>query len=97
GSQRVALRASGVMTYLLGDHLGSTAITTDATGAMTSELRYRAFGDTRYSTGTLPTKYRFTPLACPTLPNFFPLPIHVAARRGTLLQNAPQTPACRGR
>ncbi len=40
--------------------VGSTAITTDASGVLTSELRYRAFGDTRYTSGTIPTRYRFT-------------------------------------
>ena len=40
--------------------MGSTSITTDASGTVTSELRYRAFGVTRYTSGTLPTKYRFT-------------------------------------
>src|SRR6266545_737026 len=36
------------------------AITTDARGVLTSELRYRAFGDTRYTSGTIPTRFRFT-------------------------------------
>jgi RHS repeat-associated protein len=60
GGQRVAMRDSGVLTYFLGDHLGSTSITTNASGAFTSELRYKAFGDTRYTSGGIPTRYRFT-------------------------------------
>jgi len=42
------------------DHLGSTAITADANGVKYSELRYRAYGETRYTDGTTPTTYRFT-------------------------------------
>jgi RHS repeat-associated protein len=44
----------------MGDHLGSTSITTNASGVFTSELRYRTFGDTRYTSGGIPTRYRFT-------------------------------------
>ena len=48
--------------YVLGDHLGSTAITVDSSGAKASELRYKPYGETRYSglpAGT-GTDYRFT-------------------------------------
>jgi RHS repeat-associated protein len=54
------MRDNTGLTYLLGDHLGSTSITTNTSGAFTSELRYRAFGDTRYTSGGIPTRYRFT-------------------------------------
>jgi RHS repeat-associated protein len=40
--------------------LGSTTITTWPGGAKKAELRYRAFGETRYTSGTMPTSYRFT-------------------------------------
>ena len=59
GSQRVAMRDSTGLTYILGDHLGSTSITTNASGVFTSELRYRTFGDTRYTSGGIRT-YRQT-------------------------------------
>jgi hypothetical protein len=35
--------------YLLGDHLGSTSLTTDTSGAKVLELRYNAWGEIRYS------------------------------------------------
>ena len=35
--------------YFLGDHLGSTSITTDADGAKVSEMRYKPWGEVRYS------------------------------------------------
>jgi len=60
GSQRIALRTNGILNYLLGDHLGSTSLTTDANGAVISEMRYKAWGETRYASGTTPTKYTYT-------------------------------------
>jgi RHS repeat-associated protein len=36
-------------THRLGDHLGSSSITTDFTGAKISEMRYKAWGEVRYS------------------------------------------------
>jgi hypothetical protein len=54
--------------HLLTDHLGSTSLTTDSSGARISELRYTPFGEIRYSwTANLsttppytPTRYTFT-------------------------------------
>jgi len=46
--------------WLLGDHLGSTSMVTDASGGMVSEVRYSAFGETRYQNGTLTTDYLYT-------------------------------------
>jgi RHS repeat-associated protein len=48
------------MNYLLGDHLGSTSLVTDATGHNSIETRYKAWGETRYASGTTPTKYQYT-------------------------------------
>jgi RHS repeat-associated protein len=45
--------------WLLGDHLGSTSYTLNGT-TESGELRYRAFGVTRFSSGTTPTSYRYT-------------------------------------
>ena len=42
GDQRIALRKNGTLSYLLGDHLGSTSIITDDNGNKISELKYRA-------------------------------------------------------
>ncbi|MBI3151966.1 MAG: RHS repeat-associated core domain-containing protein [Chloroflexi bacterium] len=54
------VRTGSTLTYLLGDHLGSTSLTTDASGNFVSELRYKPWGETRYSSGTTATSYRYT-------------------------------------
>ncbi|MDH7490604.1 MAG: RHS repeat-associated core domain-containing protein [Anaerolineae bacterium] len=46
--------------FLLTDHLGSTARTATSSGTLYGELRYRAWGENRYSWGTTPTTYHFT-------------------------------------
>jgi RHS repeat-associated protein len=58
--QRVALRKAGVLQYVLGDHLGSTSVVLNDDGTVDSEARYYPYGVTRWSSGTLPTDYRFT-------------------------------------
>jgi hypothetical protein len=60
GFQRVALRANGTLNFLLGDHLGSTSLTTDANGQIISELRYTAWGEVRFVSGNTATKYTYT-------------------------------------
>jgi hypothetical protein len=59
GSQRIALRSGGALYWLLNDHLGGTAHTISGT-TETGEVRYRAFGVTRFASGITPTPYRFT-------------------------------------
>jgi len=59
--RRVVLRENTTPYYfLLTDHLTSTALTVRSTGLVTTELRYKAWGENRYSYGTTPTTYRFT-------------------------------------
>jgi len=60
GGTRVAMRVDGALSYLLTDHLGSTAVTTDAAGAQVGELRYLPYGAPRYAWGVTPTERRFT-------------------------------------
>jgi len=73
GSTRVAMRvvdgATNPTYWLLNDQLGSTAITslspdafsgTNASGVKTAELRFKAWGEQRYASGTTPTTYRYT-------------------------------------
>jgi RHS repeat-associated protein len=69
GATRVAMRVGSILRftldrllyYLLSDQLGSTTITADANAAEYSELRYKAWGETRYSSGSpVPTKRQFT-------------------------------------
>jgi hypothetical protein len=60
GTQRIAMRSNGTVFFTLGDHLGSTSLTTFANGTVVSELRYKAWGEVRYASGNPPTKYTFT-------------------------------------
>ncbi|NUQ85522.1 MAG: RHS repeat-associated core domain-containing protein, partial [Anaerolineales bacterium] len=46
---KYAIPRSMSVEYFLGDHLGSTSITTDANGAKVSEMRYKPWGEIRYS------------------------------------------------
>jgi RHS repeat-associated protein len=60
GAQRVAVRVNGTISYILTDHLGSTSVIADAGGAWAGEQRYKAWGEVRYASGTMPTKYTYT-------------------------------------
>jgi hypothetical protein len=60
GSTRVAMKLGSTVYYLLSDHLGSTAVTANSTGGWNGEVRYYAFGGTRYNQDTTPTTYRYT-------------------------------------
>ncbi len=74
GASRIAMRkytipVSMSIEYMLGDHLGSTSMTTDATGVKISEMRYKAWGETRYTWTNAPanpspvyamTRYQYT-------------------------------------
>jgi RHS repeat-associated protein len=63
GGTRVAERSGASLYYLLGDHLGSTALTLDSAGnrlATNTELRYYPYGVARYTAGTTPTSFNFT-------------------------------------
>jgi YD repeat-containing protein len=64
GGQRIALRQNGTLYYLLSDHLGSTTLVTDASGNIVSELRYKPWGETRYNSGSTPTRYQYTGQGC---------------------------------
>ena len=60
GGQRVAMREAETVSFLLGDHLNSTAVTANSSGGEAGKLLYKPWGETRYSSGTTPTSYRFT-------------------------------------
>ncbi len=48
--------AARTLTYLHGDHLGSTSLTTDACGNDLSRQRYKPYGELRWSSGAgIPT------------------------------------------
>jgi RHS repeat-associated protein len=65
GSTRVAQRrvnygSNNGLFWLTGDHLGSTSVTANSSGTKTAELRYKAWGETRYTSGTTLTTIRYT-------------------------------------
>jgi RHS repeat-associated protein len=60
GAQRIAMAEGSTVSYLLGDHLGSTSLTINSSGLRVAELRYKPWGEIRYTAGTTPTQRRFT-------------------------------------
>jgi len=66
GAQRIAMRTqdqtypAGQVYYLFGDHLGSTSLTVSTTGSIVSQLRYKPWGEIRYTSGTAQTDFTFT-------------------------------------
>ena len=60
GSTRLAVRTDGTLRFLLGDHLGSSSVTTNASGGKIASALYKAFGESRFTSGTLYTDYKFT-------------------------------------
>jgi RHS repeat-associated protein len=58
--QPVALRQNTTVSYLHSDHLGSTSLTTDASGNVAARQKYLPYGQVRSTTGTLPTDIGFT-------------------------------------
>jgi RHS repeat-associated protein len=62
GSQRIAMReGSDAPYFFVGDHLGSTSLTLDEDGDVYSEMRYKPFGETAWSSTTdTPTQRRYT-------------------------------------
>jgi RHS repeat-associated protein len=61
GSFRVAMRTgTSSPQYLLSDHLGSTEFTLSSSGTKQAELRYKAWGEIRYTSGSTQTTFRYT-------------------------------------
>lgn len=54
------MRSNGVVYWLHGDHLGSTSLTTDASGEVVAEQKYLPYGEVRWVTGTQATDFSFT-------------------------------------
>jgi len=54
------VRVDSTPYYVLKDHLGSASVVTDASGNIVGEQRYYPFGETRVTTGTIPTDKLFT-------------------------------------
>ncbi|MEO7705534.1 MAG: RHS repeat-associated core domain-containing protein [Thermoflexales bacterium] len=52
--------APRTVTYLHGDHLGSASLATNASGAVVSQMRYKQYGELRWTSGAdMPTDKRF--------------------------------------
>jgi len=60
GSQTIAVRVNGILSWVLGDHLGSTSVTANADGSFKSQIQYTAFGEIRASLGITDSEYRYT-------------------------------------
>ena len=64
GSINIAVRTivgeENTLRLVLNDHLGSFSVLTTENGTWSSELRYSPFGETRVSSGTTITDYRYT-------------------------------------
>jgi RHS repeat-associated protein len=60
GGTRIAMRDNGTLRYLLTDHLGSTSVVADANGTKLSEMRYKPWGEVRFTSGTMPTDRTYT-------------------------------------
>jgi RHS repeat-associated protein len=55
-----AMRINSTLYYVLKDHLGSASVVTDASGTILGTQRYYPFGETRLSTGSIPTDKLYT-------------------------------------
>jgi RHS repeat-associated protein len=51
---------NGMLYYLVGDDLGSVAMTLTSSGSVQATQLYAPYGAVRYSNGTMPTSYGFT-------------------------------------
>ena len=56
----MTLRQGSTLYYLLTDHLGSTALVTNASWGVVGQQRYHPYGAGRPTDTALPTDYRFT-------------------------------------
>jgi RHS repeat-associated protein len=49
-----------VLNFIIGDHLDSSSLTTDADGNELASMLYTAWGETRLATGSMNTDYQYT-------------------------------------
>jgi len=59
-SQRVAMRTSSTLSYLLADALGSSTVALTSSGSTQAVQLFAPYGSVRYSQGSIPTTYNFT-------------------------------------
>ncbi|MFA4835693.1 MAG: RHS repeat-associated core domain-containing protein [Dehalococcoidia bacterium] len=60
GGKEIAFRKGTTLEYLHTDHLGSTSVTSNSSGAVIDTVKYFPFGGTRSSTAPLDTDKLFT-------------------------------------
>jgi RHS repeat-associated protein len=61
GTQRVAMRRDGVVYFIHTDHLGSSSLTTNQSGAPVAQTRYLPYGEEGWTDGNpQPTDFAFT-------------------------------------
>ena len=60
GTQLIATRKDGTLSYLLSDHLGSISLTVDSSRTVTASQRFTPWGEVRAPSGTMPTSYSYT-------------------------------------
>ena len=60
GTQLIATRKDGTLSYLLSDHLGSISLTVDSSRTVTASQRFTPWGEVRAPSGTMQTKYSYT-------------------------------------
>jgi RHS repeat-associated protein len=60
GSNRIAMKTGSTINYYHTDHLGSSSVITDASGNKAEELYYYPYGKTRYNSGSVNLKHKFT-------------------------------------
>jgi RHS repeat-associated protein len=53
------MRVGTTLTYLHSDHLGSASLATNTSGGIEWQARYKPFGETRWTSGTLTTNRKF--------------------------------------
>src|SRR6266704_3593285 len=58
--QRVAMRTSSTLSYLLADALGSSTVALTSSGSTQAVQLFAPYGSIRYSQGSMPTTYNFT-------------------------------------
>src|SRR5262245_14998811 len=54
------MRINGTLYFILGDHLGSASVVTDASGGTVGEDRFYPYGETRFTTGSMNTDKLYT-------------------------------------
>ena len=60
GGKRIALAVNHTASYLASDLLGSAEVALNTTGTATASLLYDAYGQVRYTNGTMPGSYGYT-------------------------------------